>query len=82
MDGLDADTVELATEPGKLNLLLDGATALTINYDDAALQKTLDVAAPFLVGTPLENPAMMTLVREQIMPLVPAADLDITVALQ
>ena len=82
LDGLDADTVALATEPGKLNLLLDGATALTINYDDAALQKTLDVASPFLVGTPLENPAMMTLVREQIMPLVPAADLDITVALQ
>lgn len=82
LNGLNAQAVELATEPGKLNLLLDGTTALTINYDDAALQKTLDVATPFLVGTPLESPAMMTLVREQIMPLVPAADLDITIALQ
>jgi len=82
LNGLDAQAVEIATEPGKLNLLLDGSTALTVNYDDAALQKTLDVAAPFLTGTPLESPAMMTLVREQIMPLVPAAELDINIALQ
>lgn len=82
LNGLDAQAVEIATEPGKLNLLLDGTTTLTVNYDDAALQKTLDVASPFLAGTPLESPAMMTLVREQIMPLVPAADLGINIALQ
>lgn len=81
LSSLDADEVELASGPGALNLLLDGETALTINYDDASLAKTLEIATPFLAGTPLENPAVATLVQEQILPLVPVADLDITVSL-
>ena len=64
------------------NLLLDGETALTVNYDQPSLTAALDLAGPFLAGTPLENPAVRTLVQEQILPLVPAADLDVTVALQ
>jgi len=82
LNGLDAQQVELATELGKLNLLLDSDIALTINYDDASLAAALQLAGPFLAGTPLENPAVVTLVQEQILPLVPGADLDITVALQ
>jgi len=82
LGGLDADQVELATDAGKLNLLLDGETALTVNYDQPSLTAALDLAGPFLAGTPLENPAVRTLVQEQILPLVPAADLDVTVALQ
>ncbi len=81
LGGLNADQLQLATEPGKLNLLLDGSTALTVNYDDASLAKALQVAGPFLAGTPLENPAVATLLQEQILPLVPIADLDITVNL-
>ncbi len=80
--GLNAKQIELATDPGKLNLLLDGNTALTLNYDDASLAETLKLAGPFLSGTPLENPAVATLVQEQILPQVPSADLDIKVALQ
>lgn len=82
LSALDAQAIELATDPGKLNLLLDGDTALTLNYDDASLAAALNLAGPFLAGTPLENPAVVTLVQEQILPLVPSADLDITVALQ
>ncbi len=82
LGGLDAQQVELATAPGQLNLLLDDATALTINYDGASLAAALNLAGPFLAGTPLENPAVVTLIQEQILPLVPGADLDITVALQ
>ncbi|MCB0104806.1 MAG: hypothetical protein KDE53_02835, partial [Caldilineaceae bacterium] len=70
--------MELATDAGKLNLLLDGETALTVNYDQPSLTAALDLAGPFLAGTPLENPAVRTLVQEQILPLVPAADLDVT----
>lgn len=81
LDGLDAQELALVSAPGKLNLLLDGSTALTINYDDASLATALNVAGPFLAGTPLENPAVATLVEEQILPLVPIADLDITMAL-
>lgn len=82
LDGLNASELQLDSNPGQLNLLLDGATALTLNYDDASLQSVLKLAGPFLGGTPLENPAILGLVQQQILPLVPAADLDIKVALQ
>ena len=82
LDGLNASELQVDTNPGQLNILLDGATALTLNYDDASLQSVLTLAGPFLGGTPLANPAMMGFVQEQILPLVPAADLDIKVALQ
>ena len=82
LDGLNASELQVETNPGQLNILLDGATALTLNYDDASLQSVLTLAGPFLGGTPLENPAMLGFVQQQIMPLVPAADLDIQVALQ
>jgi len=82
LDGLNASELQIDTNPGQLNLLLDGATALTLNYDDASLQSVLKLAGPFLGGTPLENPAVAGFIQEQILPLVPAADLDIKVALQ
>jgi len=82
LDGLNASELQVDTNPGQLNILLDGATALTLNYDDASLQSVLTLAGPFLGDTPLANPAMMGFVQEQILPLVPAADLDIKVALQ
>ncbi|MBX3013406.1 MAG: hypothetical protein KF832_17935 [Caldilineaceae bacterium] len=82
LGGLNASELQLDSDPGKLNLLLDGATALTLNYDDASLKSVLTLAGPFLGGTPLENPAILALLQDQILPLVPAADLDIKVALQ
>ena len=82
LDGLNASELQIDTNPGQLNLLLDGATALTLNYDDASLQSVLKLAGPFLGGTPLENPAVAGFIQQQILPLVPAADLDIKVALQ
>lgn len=82
LGSLNAQELEIASEPGKLNVNLDGATALTLNYDDASLQSVLKLAGPFLGGTPLENPAVAGFVQEQLLPLLPAADLDIKVALQ
>lgn len=82
LDSLNAQELQIDSEPGKLNLNLDGATALTLNYDDASLQSVLTLAGPFLGGTPLENPAVAGFVQEQLLPLLPAADLDIKVALQ
>lgn len=82
LGGLNAKELEIASEPGKLNVNLDGATALTLNYDDASLQSVLKLAGPFLGGTPLENPAVAGFVQEQLLPILPAADLDIKVALQ
>lgn len=82
LGSLNAQELQIDSEPGKLNLNLDGATALTLNYDDASLQSVLTLAGPFLGGTPLENPAVAGFVQEQLLPLLPAADLDIKVALQ
>jgi hypothetical protein len=82
LDGLNASELQLDGNPGQLNLLLDGATALTLNYDDASLQSVLKLAGPFLAGTPLENPAILGLVQDQLLPMLPATDLDIKVALE
>ncbi|MEZ4870289.1 MAG: hypothetical protein R3C14_53660 [Caldilineaceae bacterium] len=82
LDSLNAKEVKLKTDGGKLNVMLDGNTALTLNYDDPSLQSALNLAGPFLGGTPLDNPAMQQLLENEILPIVPSADLDVKVAVQ
>jgi hypothetical protein len=78
---LGAQQIQLNTDPGQVNVLLDGATALTLNWDQASLQSVLMLATPFLAGTPLEDPNVSKLVQEQIMPLLPGSDVDVTLTL-
>lgn len=80
-DQLGASQVQVNTDPGQVNILLDGATALTLNWDQASLQSVLSLATPFLAGTPLEDPNVAKLVTEQILPLLPGADVDLTLNL-
>ncbi|MDQ3249770.1 MAG: hypothetical protein M3Q45_11265, partial [Chloroflexota bacterium] len=82
LTGLGAQQVQLVTDPNVLNLLLDGETALTLNYDLPSLQAALSLATPFLGTTPLSDPALATLIQEQILPQIPGADVDVTVDLQ
>ncbi len=82
MQTLGVRQLALVTDPGQLNVLLDGQPALTVNYDAAALQKALDLAEPFLTDTPLVDPGVETLLREQILPLVPGADINVAVNVQ
>lgn len=82
LTGLGADQVQINTDPGQVNILLDGNTALTLNWDQASLQSALQLAGPFLAGTPLEDPNVAKLVNEQIVPLLPGADVDVTLNLQ
>lgn len=82
LGGLNAKQLQIATDPNKLSINLDGNTALTLNYDDASLKAVMGLAGPFLAGTPLADPALSGLIQEQILPLVPGADLDITVNMQ
>jgi hypothetical protein len=83
LNDLGAQNIEIKSEPNKLILYLDGAEALTINNDTESLANALDLAAPFLgEDSPLSDPALSQLLREQILPLIPAMDLDVTVEIE
>jgi hypothetical protein len=81
LQGLNAQQVQINTDPGQVNLLVNGETALTLNWDQTSLESLLQLAGPFLAGTPLEDPNVAQLVQEQILPLVPGADVDVTLNL-
>ena len=77
-----AQTVQITSEPNLLNLGIDGSNALSIQHDAASLTRAFRIALPFLNVEALNDPAVQTLLVEQILPLVPAADLDVTVNLE
>lgn len=78
---LNARQVTVNTGDGKVDIQVNGNTALTLNWDVPSIQTTLQLAGPFLAGTPLEDPNVARLVTEQIVPLVPGADVDVTLNL-
>lgn len=73
--------VELDTEPGVLNVRLDGSDALSLNYDSASIMTTLDIATPFLGESPITDPLVNQLLREQIIPMVLTSNADVVVDL-
>jgi antitoxin component of MazEF toxin-antitoxin module len=81
LQGMNAQQVQIDTNPGTVNLLVDGNTALTINWDETSLATVMQLATPFLAGTPLEDPNVARLVQEQILPLLPGSDVDVTLNL-
>lgn len=82
LTGLNAQEVRLTTDPNKLTLSLDGTEALGVGFDEAALRKTLVLAQPFLADTVLADPGVAAIVDQVILPIAPAAELDITVNMQ
>ena len=74
---LNAKQVEVKTGLGKVDIMLDGATALTLNWDEPSVRSALTLAGPFLAGTPLEDPNVAKLLDEQIVPLLPISDVDV-----
>ena len=79
---LGAGELSIVTEANQLNILMDGETALSVGYDVPSLQAALELAAPFLGDTPLSDPAVNQLLIEQILPLLPASNLDVTVVIE
>jgi len=79
---LGAEEIRVFSEPNKLIVSLDGSDALTINHDEKSLANALELATPFLADTPLADPYLNEMLSELILPLVPAADLDITLNLE
>lgn len=74
--------VVLDTEPGLLTLRLDGSDALAINFDEPSIMTTLDIATPFLGDSPITEPAVNQLLREQIIPMVLVSNADVAIDLQ
>jgi hypothetical protein len=79
---LGAKQVQIATDPGHLNILLDGKPTITLNYDQAALDEALTLAGPFLGSTPLKDPALQKFVKEQLLPQLPGSQVNVTLNLQ
>src|SRR5207249_12263019 len=77
LNSLGAKQVQIATVQNKLDLLLDGTAALTLNYDLPSLQAALTLATPFLSTTPLKDPNLTRLLSEQILPQVPGSNVDV-----
>ncbi len=73
--------LQLNTEPGVLHVRFDGSEALAVNYDDASIMTTLDIATPFLGDSPITTPLVNQLLREQIVPLILTSNVDVAVDL-
>jgi len=75
--------LQIKSADGELAILLDGEQALAIDYDSESLGTALDLAAPFAGDSPiLKDPVMMKFIREQILPLTPLAQIDVTLDLE
>ena len=73
--------VNINTDPGVLHVVFDGNDVLNLNYDQASLAETMQIAAPFATGTLLDDPGLSDLLNNEIVPMFPAADLNLTVSL-
>ena len=71
--------MEIVNSGNKLDIKVNGDTLLSLDHDQASLQAALNLATPFLEGSPLADPAMAKLIAEQILPLVPGSDVQITI---
>jgi len=79
---LNAETLQLRTSPNQLDVNVNGEPLVSLSYDQASLQHLLNLLQPFLGDTPLQNPAVTQLLENEILPLVPGADIDVTVNVQ
>ncbi|HAJ35941.1 MAG TPA: hypothetical protein DCL15_09630 [Chloroflexi bacterium] len=82
LSDLDAKTVDIVNTPNNLSIQVNGAELMSIDYDAASLATALNLAKPYLAGTPLEDPAVMQLIVEQILPIAPAADVNVQITVE
>lgn len=81
LKGLGADKVGIVSEAGKADVQLDGETALSLTYDSNSLRSLLALLKPMLGVALLDDPTLSKLIDEQIMPIAPGAQLNVTVDL-
>ncbi len=76
-------TLEILAGTGEINVVVDGDTALTVDYDSDSLQAALDLATPFLgTESPVSKPVLAQFLREQVLPILPAANVSVSLELE
>ncbi|GIV68265.1 hypothetical protein [Caldilinea sp.] len=79
---LGARNVDIINSPNNLSIQINGSELMSIDYDAASLAHLLELAKPYLAGTPLEDPAVMKLVQDVILPIAPAADVKLHLTIE
>jgi hypothetical protein len=74
--------VQLDNDPGIFHVRFDGNEVIALVYDQASLLAVLDIATPFAAETLLTDPGLAQILREQLLPYFPTADLDLTFVLE
>jgi hypothetical protein len=79
---LGADEIKIVGEPNNLRLLLDGNEAVALAHDEESLGAALDLVGALQPDSPLADPTLMAFLKDVVVPLIPGANLDITVNLE
>lgn len=85
LNGLGAEQLQLTAMPNALQLAADSESLFGLAYDDAALNRLIKLATPFLsanMADVLSDPDVAALLAERLLPLVSGADVDITAVLE
>jgi hypothetical protein len=84
-DQLQTNQVRLIGAPNTLTISAGEQSLLTLNYDAATLEHALQIAEPFLpapTGAFLQDESVMTLLQENILPVLISANLNVVANLQ
>ena len=74
--------VTLATSPNLMDVLLDGEVALSIGYDEAALNALMDLLPGLMGETLSDQSTLLEFVAVQMLPMVVGSDAIVTVQLK
>lgn len=81
LGGLGADQLTVNTTANALDLAAGGESLLKLGYDSPTMQRLLTLAGPFLsanVSSTLEDPGVASLISDQILPMIIAANVNLT----
>lgn len=81
LTGLGANQVDIVTVPNEIQIMLNGNQVMGIQNDAASLAAAWNLAKPFLSGA-VADPGLQKLIEEQILPVIPGADVNISITLE
>lgn len=76
-----ADQVDIVTVPNEIQIKLNGNQVMGIQNDAASLAAVWNLASPFL-GDALAEPGLQKLIEEQLLPVIPGADVNLSIMLE
>ena len=81
LGGLESNQLTVNTTSNALELAADGEVLLKLGYDSPTMQRLLKLAGPFLPGdmaAALDSPDVAQLISQQLLPMIIAANLNLT----